>query len=320
MLLSVTCPTCGHKLAIPDNFSGELFRCKGCGSTFRVAAPATSPLPALPPPQDVSAPAGDPLPALAGSDPGVVRFSCPRCKAGFESPASQAGTKFHCSSCGQKIQVPAPPPGKTMLGTLAEADPRMKTTLGDVTPGGSPASGPGQLVPVVHIPPAASAPPGYPAVPPISININASASSEDRPPPRDEYRPRRRWRFRRPPPDLEVGPAGGAGMALGIVGMVLGIVAVTLSMFPCLGVIGLPLAGLGLLVSIIGLGVGMSNAEGNTGFAIAGLITSVVALVLALIWLIVVDANYRRSRWWWLQHEAVPQPVLAQQHGIGKVV
>src|SRR6516165_7164144 len=44
-----------------------------------------------------------------------VRFSCPRCGRSFES--SEIGVKFECS-CGQRLQIPAPPPMKTVLGVI----------------------------------------------------------------------------------------------------------------------------------------------------------------------------------------------------------
>lgn len=39
----------------------------------------------------------------------MITFKCPRCRADYSREDHQAGTKFHCPSCGQKLQVPAAP-------------------------------------------------------------------------------------------------------------------------------------------------------------------------------------------------------------------
>src|SRR5262249_46313047 len=57
MASPVPSPTCGHKLSGPEQFSGELFRCKQCASPFRVLVPGAAPPPEtlqyvpLPPPE-----------------------------------------------------------------------------------------------------------------------------------------------------------------------------------------------------------------------------------------------------------------------------
>jgi hypothetical protein len=54
--------------------------------------------------------------ALPSSHKGI-HFRCPTCHAAYESP--QPGTKFYCTSCGQKVQVPSlPPSNKTVLGEI----------------------------------------------------------------------------------------------------------------------------------------------------------------------------------------------------------
>jgi hypothetical protein len=42
----------------------------------------------------------------------VIRFSCPSCEHVFNASDKEAGAKFHCSECGQKVQVPEPPTQK----------------------------------------------------------------------------------------------------------------------------------------------------------------------------------------------------------------
>src|SRR5689334_11794848 len=54
----------------------------------------------------------------------MIRYTCPKCKRGLESPASFAGQKLNCPHCSQRLQIPhAPPPAaaptnKTVLATL----------------------------------------------------------------------------------------------------------------------------------------------------------------------------------------------------------
>jgi mono/diheme cytochrome c family protein len=40
----------------------------------------------------------------------MIRFACPRCQANYDISDRQAGMKFACGTCGQRLQVPAPPP------------------------------------------------------------------------------------------------------------------------------------------------------------------------------------------------------------------
>jgi DNA-directed RNA polymerase subunit RPC12/RpoP len=299
-MLTVACPSCGHRLGIPEQFSGEVFRCKQCGNSFKVSPPPppTSPAPDLFTLNTVDQPAGaasagpKPLvPVAPRPDPNMIRFSCPKCKAGFESPPSQAGTKFHCSACGQRIQVPELPPNKTVLGSL------------DPPPGAAPPSYP----PPVPYPPPGPVPradnvpvaqyDNSPRLPSISINVNTAQPAAPQPPP-----PRRRRRYRRYEEDEGYyepePPSGGAGTALGITSMVLGIVALPFAIIPCLVLFALPLGGLGLLLGLLGLLLGNNERGGSPGFAIAGVSCSGVALVLALVWMLAVP-NFWTHRWWW---------------------
>ncbi|HJT76850.1 MAG TPA: hypothetical protein VJ739_06570 [Gemmataceae bacterium] len=59
----------------------------------------------------------------------MIRYRCPRCKKALVAQDGAAGSKLNCSHCGQRVQVPAPPPlNKTVLGTLDDAPNR--TVLG----------------------------------------------------------------------------------------------------------------------------------------------------------------------------------------------
>src|SRR5438128_9621531 len=48
----------------------------------------------------------------------MLRFRCPKCRTPFEARPDVAGNKFECTVCGQRLEVPAPAPPKTMLGEI----------------------------------------------------------------------------------------------------------------------------------------------------------------------------------------------------------
>ena len=60
-----------------------------------------------------------------------VRFSCPRCGRSFES--SEIGAKFECS-CGTRVEIPAPPPSKTVLGVIEPQPVLPRVTLPQAVP------------------------------------------------------------------------------------------------------------------------------------------------------------------------------------------
>src|SRR4051794_34939084 len=45
----------------------------------------------------------------------MIRFACPKCKAVLECPDDEAGSKMGCPHCGQRLQIPTPPPNRTIL-------------------------------------------------------------------------------------------------------------------------------------------------------------------------------------------------------------
>src|SRR5947209_18939112 len=53
----------------------------------------------------------------------MIRFGCPRCKSVLECPDQSIGKKRDCPKCGQRLQVPAPPPNRTVLGSFLSAGP-----------------------------------------------------------------------------------------------------------------------------------------------------------------------------------------------------
>ena len=48
----------------------------------------------------------------------MIRFACPKCRKPLSAPEDKAGCKVPCPGCGQRLQIPAPPPAKTRLGVL----------------------------------------------------------------------------------------------------------------------------------------------------------------------------------------------------------
>jgi hypothetical protein len=54
----------------------------------------------------------------------MIRFACPMCNAAMAAPDDRAGSKGTCPKCGQRIQVPKPPPAnKTVVGKLLDDQP-----------------------------------------------------------------------------------------------------------------------------------------------------------------------------------------------------
>src|SRR5436190_6193084 len=49
----------------------------------------------------------------------MIRFNCPRCSTTLEAPDHGAGSKIECPKCQQRLQIPLPPPNKTILAPLA---------------------------------------------------------------------------------------------------------------------------------------------------------------------------------------------------------
>ena len=46
----------------------------------------------------------------------MIRYKCPTCQSTLESPPEKAGSKLACPKCQQRIQVPADPRNRTVLG------------------------------------------------------------------------------------------------------------------------------------------------------------------------------------------------------------
>ena len=52
----------------------------------------------------------------------MISFRCPACQRVTAAPPDQAGEKVTCP-CGARVQIPAPPPAKTVLGEVVTGPP-----------------------------------------------------------------------------------------------------------------------------------------------------------------------------------------------------
>ena len=88
------------------------------------------------------------------------------------------------------------------------------------------------------------------------------------------------------PPEYRVEqPRNGLGTA----GFVLGLIGLLISFLPIVGVVAWPLVILGLIFSLVGYSRGRSGRATNKGLALAGVILSVIGLVVCVLWVAVFD-------------------------------
>ncbi|MDP1802383.1 MAG: DUF4190 domain-containing protein [Bacteroidota bacterium] len=82
-------------------------------------------------------------------------------------------------------------------------------------------------------------------------------------------------------------PAANNGKGLGIAGMILGILAIIVSFVPCFGWWAIVLAVVGVILSAISMSQA-KKANAPKGMAIAGLICSILAIIIGSIWIFVI--------------------------------
>lgn len=87
-----------------------------------------------------------------------------------------------------------------------------------------------------------------------------------------------------PAPQAPLPPRNG----LGTTGFVLGLVGLVFSPIPFVGVVAWPLVILGLIFSAVGFARTRSGAATNKGLSIAGMVVSVVGLIVCIIWVAVI--------------------------------
>ena len=83
-----------------------------------------------------------------------------------------------------------------------------------------------------------------------------------------------------------------SGQGLGIAGLVLGIVAIPLAVIPCTSVFGILLGILGITLSAIGLSQA-TRAQAAKGLILSGLVLSIIATIIAIIWIVFFTTNSR---------------------------
>ncbi len=64
----------------------------------------------------------------------MLFFRCPRCQGVLQAPEAKGGAKAHCPKCRQRLQIPLPPPGKTLLAPLVSAPPPPAKSAGTAGP------------------------------------------------------------------------------------------------------------------------------------------------------------------------------------------
>jgi amino acid transporter len=83
------------------------------------------------------------------------------------------------------------------------------------------------------------------------------------------------------PPEYRVQPPRNG---LGTAGFVLGLIGLLFSFLPVVGVVAWPLVILGLIFSLIGVYRAVKGRATNKGLSIAGVILSVIGLVICIVW------------------------------------
>ena len=229
----------------------------------------------------------------------MIRFACPRCKTVLERPDLESGTKLSCPGCQQRLQVPALPENKTILGDL-------------VSPTASPAEpGPMMGIKVVPLPDApAPLPPATPPRPPMGSGARVRDDWDDA-----DDGPRRPRRADRDLDELDIERRPGRGrsgydteasirsatvgfwcsmVGVGLIftGMLLWLVMVSerrafrrdmdpfVFLILALGLVSFVLGLVGTIFS--GRGLDPSNTQ-NRGLAIAGLICGILGMIVGLI-------------------------------------
>jgi len=89
-----------------------------------------------------------------------------------------------------------------------------------------------------------------------------------------------------------------AGQGIGIAGLVLGITAIPLAIIPCTFPLALPLAAVGIILSAVGLSQA-SRMIGAKGMPVAGLVVSIIAMMIALMWGLLIPSAFNKDNKFW---------------------
>lgn len=80
------------------------------------------------------------------------------------------------------------------------------------------------------------------------------------------------------------------GQVMGIIGIVLGIISLIVAFIPCVGIVAFFPGVLAIVFSIISI-VQASNGNGKKGLGIAALIISIVSVVIAAVWIVIISGT-----------------------------
>lgn len=79
------------------------------------------------------------------------------------------------------------------------------------------------------------------------------------------------------------------GNGLGTAGFVVGLIGLLFSFIPVIGVIAWPLVILGIVFAAVGIAKSSGGRAGNRGLAVAGLVLSLVGLLICVLWAVAWD-------------------------------
>lgn len=117
MFARVSCPACKYQFSIPEGEMARRHVCPNCQSPF-IAGKSVAEAAAATATSAAAQPGGYAKTMLGEAEP-PIKYNCPRCKAALEAPVSEAGTKKPCPACGQRLQVPNPPPNRAVAAAPA---------------------------------------------------------------------------------------------------------------------------------------------------------------------------------------------------------
>ena len=81
-------------------------------------------------------------------------------------------------------------------------------------------------------------------------------------------------------PAIPAQPQNGIGVA----GFVCGLIGLIFSFVPIIGIIAWPLVIIGVVLSGVGLSYANNGKANNKGMAVAGLVVSIIGLVICIVW------------------------------------
>lgn len=84
------------------------------------------------------------------------------------------------------------------------------------------------------------------------------------------------------------------GSTAGTVSLICGILALLLAFVPCVGMMAIPVEAIALVFGIISI-VKAGETKSPVGMAVAGLITSVIALMLSIAWIVVIGRTVSKE-------------------------